>query len=432
MAKQILTTEFDLKNWKRPFFTVWIGQAFSLLGSQLVQFALIWYLTQQTGSATVLATASLVGLLPQIFLGPLAGSLVDRGNRRMIIILADSGIALATFMLAVLFATGLIQVWHIYVLMFVRSLGGSFHHPAFNASTSLMVPKEHLARIQGVNQTLNGGLNIVAAPMGAFLLAVLPMQSILAIDIVTAFIAVSPLFFIKLPQPVKSEEEAKKSTFWGDFRAGLTYVFGWKGLLIILMMATAINFLFTPAAALTPLLITEHFGGGAFELGWFEAIFSIGVIAGGILLGIWGGFKRRVVTTMVGLIALGISMGSVGLVPQGQFNLAMLAMGIAGITVPITNGSLGAIFQVAVDPAMQGRVFTLVGSLATAMTPLSLAFAGPLADRFGVPAWYVAGGVICTLMGLIGFFIPSVMTVEGGRPEAVRKVGAAASASNAK
>lgn len=420
-------SEIEMKNWKRPFFTVWTGQAFSLLGSQLVQFALIWYLTQQTGSATVLATASLVGLLPQIFLGPLAGSLVDRGNRRMIIILADSGIALATFVLAVLFATGLIEVWHIYVLMFVRSLGGSFHHPAFNASTSLMVPKEHLARIQGVNQTLNGGLNIVAAPMGAFLLAVLPMQSILAIDIVTAFIAVSPLFFIKLPQPARSEEEAKKSTFWGDFKAGLTYVFGWKGLLIILLMATAINFLFTPAAALTPLLITEHFGGGAFELGWFEAIFSIGVIAGGILLGVWGGFKRRVVTTMVGLIALGISMGSVGLVPQGQFNLAMLAMGVAGITVPITNGSLGAIFQVAVDPAMQGRVFTLVGSLATAMTPLSLTFAGPLADRFGVPAWYVAGGVICTLMGLIGFFIPSVMRVEDGRPEGVRKLAAAAS-----
>lgn len=420
-------SEIEMKNWKRPFFTVWIGQAFSLLGSQLVQFALIWYLTQQTGSATVLATASLVGLLPQIFLGPLAGSLVDRANRRMIIILADSGIALATFALAILFSTGLIQVWHIYFLMFVRSLGGSFHHPAFNASTSLMVPKEHLARIQGVNQTLNGGLNILAAPLGAVLLAVLPMQSILAIDIVTAFIAVSPLFFIKLPQPVKSEEGEKKSTFWGDFRAGLTYVFGWKGLLIILLMATAINFLFTPAAALTPLLITEHFGGGAFELGWFEAIFSIGVIAGGILLGIWGGFKRRVVTTMVGLIALGISMGSVGLVPAGQFNLAMLAMGIAGITVPITNGSLGAIFQVAVDPAMQGRVFTLVGSLATAMTPLSLAFAGPLADRFGVPAWYVAGGVICTLMGLIGFFIPSVMRVEDGRPEDVRKVAAAAS-----
>jgi DHA3 family macrolide efflux protein-like MFS transporter len=275
---------------------------------------------------------------------------------------------------------------------------------------------------------LNGGLNIVAAPLGAMLLAFLPMQSILAIDIVTAFIAVSPLFFIKLPQPARSDEEAKKSTFWGDFKDGLNYVFGWKGLLIILLMATAINFLFTPAGALTPLLITEYFKGGAIELGWFEAMFSIGVIAGGVLLGIWGGFKRRVVTTMVGLIMLGVTMGSVGLVPPDQLNLAMLAMGIAGISIPITNGSLGAIFQVAVDPAMQGRVFTLVGSLATAMTPLSLAFAGPLADRFGVPAWYVAGGVICTLMGMIGFFIPSVMKVEDGRPEEVRKVPAAASA----
>src|SRR3972149_2030944 len=189
------------KNWKKPFFLVWSGQAFSLLGSQLVQFALIWYLTKQTGSATVLATATLVGMLPFIFLGPIAGSVVDRSNRRRIMILADSGIALSTLLLVALFAFGWVQIWHIYALMLVRSLGQAFHSPAFAASTSLMVPKEHLARVQGINQMLNGGLNIVSAPLGALMLELLPMQSVLSVDILTALIAVSTVLHMAIRQP---------------------------------------------------------------------------------------------------------------------------------------------------------------------------------------------------------------------------------------
>jgi DHA3 family macrolide efflux protein-like MFS transporter len=146
------------KNWKKPFFLVWIGQALSLLVSQLVQFALIWYLTRETGSATVLATATLVGMLPQVLLGPIAGSIVDRANRRRIMILADFGVAASTILLASLFAFGWVQIWHIYAIMLLRSLGSAFHAPAFTASTSLMVPKEQLSRVQGFNQTLQGGL----------------------------------------------------------------------------------------------------------------------------------------------------------------------------------------------------------------------------------------------------------------------------------
>ena len=189
------------RGWMASFFLIWSGQAVSLLGSQLVQFALIWWLTQTTGSATVLATAVLVSLLPQILLGPLAGAIVDRWNRRMLMILADSLVALATVGLAVLFWTGLVQVWHVYALMLLRSAFGLFHWSAMQASTSLMVPKEHLSRIQGLNQMLNGVMNIGSAPLGALLLLWLPMQGILAIDIVTAAIAVTCLFFVAIPQP---------------------------------------------------------------------------------------------------------------------------------------------------------------------------------------------------------------------------------------
>ena len=162
-----MATQFSVKDgkrWKAPFFTIWGGQALSLLGSQLVQFALIWYLTVETGSATVLATASLVGLVPHVVLGPFVGTLVDRWNRRRLILIADSVITIATIVLAVLFALDIVAIWHIYLVMFIRSLAGGFHGHAMGASTSLMVPVEHLTRIQGINQMLNGGLNVVAAP----------------------------------------------------------------------------------------------------------------------------------------------------------------------------------------------------------------------------------------------------------------------------
>jgi DHA3 family macrolide efflux protein-like MFS transporter len=414
MATQF--SEKDNPNWKRPFFTIWFGQVFSLLGSQIVQFAVIWYLTKETGSATVLATATLVAMLPTVLLGPFIGSLVDRGNRRRIIILADASVALATILLAILFLLGTVEIWHIYLLLILRAIGGAFHGSAFGASTSLMVPKEQLTRLQGVNQTVHGGLNIISAPLGALFLEFMTMQTILAIDVLTAAVAITTVLFVAIPQPERKKREldGKENSYWEDFREGFTYVLSWRGLLILMVMATTINFLLTPASALTPLLVSNYFGGGAIELGWFEAIFSTGVIAGGILLGVWGGFKKRIVTVMFGLIGLGTGMAIVGWVSPDGFNMALAGMLLAGIMAPITNGSLGAIFQASIDPAMQGRVFTLIGSLANAMAPIGLIFAGPLADRVGVQSWYLVGGVVCALMGVWGFSNRNLMEIEEG------------------
>ncbi len=424
MAKPF--SESENKNWKAPFFLIWGGQAFSLLGSRLVQFTLIWYLTIQTGSATVLATATLVGILPQVILGPIAGSLVDRWNRRRIMMVADAAVAFITLSLAILFALEIVEIWHIYAMMFLRSLGGAFHGPAFMASSSLMVPKEQLSRIQGINQTLQGGLNIFAAPLGALLLELLPMQSILAIDIVTASIAITPLFFIGIPQPDRALAENGKvaGNFLGDLREGFQYVLSWPGLLIFLLMATFINFLLTPASALTPLLVSEYFGGGALELGWLEAVFGVGVIIGGILLGVWGGFKRRMVTVLSGMVGLGAGMALVGLVPTDGFNLALAGMLLSGLMIPIVNGSVGAIMQATVDPDKQGRVFTLVGSAAAAMSPIGLILAGPLSDVLGIQTWFVIGGVVCSLAGVVGFRIQALMSLEDGRraPEGETKI----------
>jgi MFS transporter, DHA3 family, macrolide efflux protein len=405
------------RGWMVPFFTIWTGQAFSLLGSQLVQFALIWYLTQKTGSATVLATASLVGLLPQVVLGPVAGALVDRLSRRAVMILSDGTVALVTLVLAFLFLSGRVEIWHIYLAMLLRAMAGSFHWPAMQASTSLMVPKGNLSRVQGVNQVLMGGMNIASAPLGALLLELLPMQGILAIDFGTALLAILPLTFIAVPQPQASTHgnSAAKTSVWQDFKGGLSYVKGWPGLVLIMIMATVINLVLNPGMALLPILVTGHFKGQALQLAWMQSAWGIGVLGGGLLLSVWGGFQRRILTSMLGLLIIGTGSVLVGISPASVFWLALGAMFLMGIGNPITNGPLMAVIQATVAPEMQGRVFTLLISVASAMTPLGLVIAGPLADRFGVQAWFVIGGVVTALMGIGGYFIPAITKIEEGR-----------------
>ncbi len=403
--------------WALPFFTIWGGQALSLLGSQLVQFALIWWLTKTTGSATVLAMATMVGLVPSIILGPVAGALVDRWNRRVIMIVADTVIAAATVGLALLFWTGYVQIWHIYGLMFIRSLGGGFHRTAMQTSTSLMVPKEQLARVQGLNQMLNGGLNIASAPLGALLLELLTMQGILFIDVATAAVAILPLFFIFIPQPTHASAPSGEtaSSIWQELKLGFQYVRGWPGLLLIGLLATFINLLLTPAFTLIPLLVTQHFGGGAFQLAWIDSIAGVGVIAGGLLLGIWGGFNRRIVTSLAGLIGIGFGAVLMGLTPGYMFPVGVAAALIIGFSLPITNGPLHAALQATVAPDMQGRVFTLIESVAGAMSPIGLLIAGPVADRIGVQSWFLMGGVVSGLMGIIGLMTPAIIHFEDGR-----------------
>lgn len=402
----------------RPFLILWSGQAISLLGSAVVQFSLVWWLTQETGSATILATASLVGFLPQVLLGPFAGVLVDRWSRRWTMFLADSAIALATILLAYLFWIEAVQLWHVFALLFVRALGGAFHFPAMQASTSLMVPHQHLTRIQGFNQMLEGGLSIVSAPLGALLLAFLPIQGILGVDVATALFAIVPLLFIAVPQPEASAEEqatGQKTPYWTQMREGLAYVWAWPGILLLMLLAMLVNFVLTPVISLLPLLVSDHFGGGAWEFGTIQATFGIGIIAGGVTLGAWGGFKRRITTTLVGLVGLGVGIGLIGLAPANLFWLAVVGGFFGGSMIAIVNGPVRAILQTAVSPEKQGRVMSLISSLATAMTPIGLMLAGPLADQFGVRPWFIVAGAATVLVGLSGFFIPALLSVEDGR-----------------
>jgi DHA3 family macrolide efflux protein-like MFS transporter len=407
------------ENWAPRFFTIWTGQAFSLFGSQLVQFALVWWLTKETGSATVLATATLVALLPQVILGPFVGALVDRWNRRIIMIVADTSIALFTLLLFFLFATGQVQVWHVFAIMAVRSLGGAFHEPAMTSSTSLMVPNKHLARIAGANQTLQGLLRIFAPPLGALMIELFSTQNVLLVDIGTAALAVLPLFFIPIPQPARhagqASGEIEKTSYMHDLREGFSYVVKWKGLSGLILLAMVLNFLLIPAASLIPLVITRIFNGGAVELGWAESVFGVGVILGGVSLSIWGGFKRRIITSLCGVIGIGLGIVFVGFIPENMFYLMLVSYFLVGVTQVFANGPLMAIMQSAVVPDMQGRVFSLLGAGSAAMMPLSLLIAGPITDALGIRFWYIFGGTVCILMTIAAFFIPAIINIESNQ-----------------
>jgi DHA3 family macrolide efflux protein-like MFS transporter len=403
----------------KPFFVLWSGQSVSLLGSQLVQFALIWWLTETTGSATVLAMASLAGFLPQVILGPFVGVLVDRWNRRLTMFLADTSVAVATIVLAYLFWSGAAQIWHVFAILFIRSLTGSFHWPAMMASTTLMVPKEHLTRIQGLNQALNGGLSIVSAPMGAFLLGVMPLQGVLAIDVVTAVFAITPLLFIHVPQPERQPngdaDETSLASFWTEMREGFDYLRSWRGLLVMSGLAMIVKILLNPAFALIPLLVTDHFGGGAIQLGILESTAGVGIVVGGLALGAWGGFKKRIITVHVGLIGLGIGLVVMGAAPAALFAVGLAGAFVVGAMISLIDGPIMAILQATIEPELQGRVMMLFGSLISSTVPLGLLIAGPVADLIGIRAWFIATGVLTTVMAVGGFFVPAMMGIEDGR-----------------
>jgi len=398
----------------RPFWAVWVGQVFSLLGSELVQFGMVWWLTTTTGSATVLALATIMAVLPRVLVSPIAGALVDRWNRRAVMMAADGLSALAVVVLVVLFAFDAVQVWHVFALMFVRSACAAFHWPAMQASTSLMVPDKHLSRVAGLNQALQGMGAIVAPPLGALLVAVLPMQGILSIDVVTAALAIAPLLFVHVPQPGRTTgaDGKPETSVVGDIREGLRFLRAWPAMLAILAIAMVVNLLIFPTISLQPLLVTEHFGGGALQLAWLQSAFGIGMVAGGITLGVWGGFKRRAVTGLLAVALNGAGLAVVGLAPANTFPLAVGAILFASFMNPIASGAILALLQATTPAEMQGRVFTLVQAGSGLMIPLGLAIAGPLADALGVQIWYLVAGLAMAAIGVGGLSVPALLRLE--------------------
>jgi DHA3 family macrolide efflux protein-like MFS transporter len=400
----------------RTFWIIWSGQALSLAGSQASQFALVWWLTLETGSPAVLSTATLLALLPTIVLGPLIGALVDRWSRRLTMMAADGAVALGSLALAGLFMADRADTTSVLLFILWRAIGGAFHAPAMMSATTLMVPGEHLGRIQGVNQMLQGGLGIVTAPLGALLLGLVGMTGVMAMDVITALCAIVPLLFVRVPEPERQARAGAPGagTFLADVQAGLRYLRGLPGHMALIGYAAVINLFLVPAFALLPLLVLQELEGSVGMQAWLTSAFGAGVIGGGLALGVWGGFGSRVRTALASILGLGAATLALGLAPASLLALAVVAMLAVGAFSAVANGCIAAILQATIAPEYQGRVFTLVMSVAGAMTPIGLLLATPVADILGVRAWYLAGGLVCAAMAAAAFFVRPITQIESG------------------
>ncbi|HQX10050.1 MAG TPA: MFS transporter [Thermoflexales bacterium] len=409
--------------WLPRFVTIWAGQAASQFGSHLAQFALVWWITLTTQSAVALTTATLVAILPSVVVMPFAGALVDRWNRRRVMLVTDTLSAVVAFVLAGLFVAEVAQLWHVYAAIFVRSILGAFQMPAMQASTSMLVPEAHLTRIGGMNQMLQGAIGIFAPAGGALMLSIAPISAAMAIDVLTALMAVLPLLIVAIPQPARQAAPGAHlpgPALLHEMREGFAVLAGNRGLVFIAVMSSLLNFLLTPTGALAPLLITRHFAGGAPELALLEGAGGIGLVLGGLVMSAWGGFKRRIYTTIVGAVGIGTGIAVIGFAPAAAFGMAVAGMFLASVMQALANGSVMAIFQSVIPKHAQGRVMALLGTAAMGISPLSLLIAGPLAETFGPRAWYIGAGLISILVSLSGLLSRDVRAL--GAPSTAAKM----------
>jgi DHA3 family macrolide efflux protein-like MFS transporter len=283
-----------------------------------------------------------------------------------------------------------------------------------SSSTSLMVPEEHLSRVAGINQAIRGSLNIVAPPLGALLMTLLAFYQVISIDIITAVIAITPLFFIMVPQPERSSEASKVNlkVVLKDMEEGFNFMKSWPGLLILAGVAAFINLVLVPTDSLMPLLVTQYFKKGVWELSLLDSMMGIGIVVGGVLLGIWGGFKNKVVTSMFGVMGIGLGIMLVGVVPAGLFPLAVAGTALFGFMMPMANGPMQALMQSKVPPEIQGRVMSFVSSICAAMMPVGLLISAPVVKATSLQTWFWVSGAVTILLGLSGFFIPQVLELD--------------------
>lgn len=383
--------------WKRDFFLLYTGQAASLLTSNAVQFSLIWWLQSRTGSAQVLAMASIVGLLPTALLGPVAGVWADRVSRKKMMLAADAFIALCTLLLALSFLAGAPQIWEIYLVLFLRAVGSAFHTPAMQAAIPLLVPERELVRAGGLGQLVSSACALLGPALGAVLIAGLPVWAVLLSDVGGAGCAIAtlvPLHFRKLPPG------SEKSRLWYELREGWQELSGSPLLWAASVPAFLAVLIYLPVSSLFPLMVGQHFGGDAYHAGAAECAYAAGAILSSVTLGALGAGKKRWRLFSLSLCLMGISVFFSGLLPkEGILAFIGLAVLIGGAGNGFTVLYM-ATLQEKASPKKLGRVIAMANSVMALGAPLGLLVAGPGAQRLGVAWWFVLSGLVLILIGL--------------------------------
>lgn len=400
-----------MNNWKKKFIIIWSGQLFSILSSSIAQFAIVLWISLETGSAEVLSLATIAALLPQVVLGPFAGVFVDRWSRKWTMILADSFVALCSAVIALLFYLDVIEIWQIYLLLMLRSIGSAFHAPAMKSSIPLLAPEKELTRIASINQTIQALCNICGPVLGAALIVSTNMSVVMLLDVVGAAIACTSLLFVFIPNPEKIETETTNNVL-RDMKDGFIAIRSNRGLKWVMVTEILITFFIMPVVALIPLMTLKNFSGTAYQVSLIELLFGSGALVGGILLGIWNPRVRKVVMINLSYVIVGVSIFITGLLPPSAFIIYAIMAVVQGISMPFYSGPFTALLQTQIEISFLGRVFSLFDSISLLPSILGLLATGFIADAIGIANVFVICGIAIVMTGLLAFFIPSIMNLE--------------------
>lgn len=403
-----MTTE--TKFWKKKYFTMLAGQSVSLITSGILQMSIIFYLTAKTNSAMVLSIATLMGFLPQAVIGPFAGTFVDRHSRKGVMIGADLMIAATGGFLAVVSVFMELPIWLIMLVLFVRSIGNAFHSPASSAVTPLMVPQDQLTKCAGYNQTMQAAVSLISPAAAAFLYSVWSLSTIILLDIIGAVLACGVVAVLSIPNPPICPGESQ-NRFFRDMKEGYFELKKNKGLFALLWIGTAYMFFFMPISALYPLMSMGYFRGTPTHASIAEIAFAGGMLAGGILLSVWGGFKNRIFSIGLSVLVMGVSIAISGLLPTNAFFIFVICCTVMGLTSPFY-GVQNALFQEQLPPEYLGRVFSLLGSVMSFAMPLGLLCSGIFAELIGVEKWFLLCGIGIIAVAVLVFVLPVLRNVD--------------------
>ncbi|WP_138316583.1 MFS transporter [Rhodoluna limnophila] len=397
-------TSEEFPGWKKRVAIFMTGQTVSMFGSFLVQYAIMWHLTLTTKSGLVLALAAVFGFLPQAIVSIFAGVWADRVNRRKMIMISDSTIALSTLGLALLMLSGIDDLWLIYLVMAVRSVGAGVQMPAVSALLPQIVPADKLMRINGINSSLQSALGLLAPVAAAAVYSTMSIVPIFFIDVVTAIIGVGLLATISVPTLERAASDEKPSYF-ADLKDGLNYIFT-HDLVRWVMGVFAVVFLLTVAPSnLSPLFIVRNFGSEVWKLTVGEIAFSVGMALGGALLAVFANKVNRIgmiIGTSVFFGLLSVAMGF-----TTNLIVFYILFFIIGLAVPSFFTSAMTLLQETVEPERQGRVFGFVGIVISVAMPIGMAVLGPLADVYPVESLMIFSGLAMVVFALAAVLLPA-------------------------
>lgn len=406
--------DFNMMNekWKERIVLFLTSQTISLFGSSLVQYAINWYITLTTQSAIMMTISIICGFLPAFFLSPLAGVWADRYNRKMLIILSDSLIAISTLVVAVLFFLGYDKLWLLFVISAIRSVGTGIQTPTVSAFIPQIVPEDKLTKVNAANSSIQSMMMILSPILSGALLSFTAIEYIFFIDVITAAVAVLTLaMFLNVPA-YKRTMTGENLSYFSDMKEGLRYVRNHDYVKSFFVFCTLFFVLISPAAFLTPLQVARSYGEEVWRLTAIEIAFAGGMTVGGIIMLSWGGFKNKMHTMVLSNVAVGIFTLALGFAPV--FWIYLIFMCIIGIAMPVFNTPSTVLLQQKVEPDYLGRVFGIMGMISSIMMPAGMLIFGPIADFVKIE-WLLMGTGLSIIL-LSWFMIRNKALIEAGKP----------------